>query len=114
MYAMDYKQVGSNIKKELDVRGMTQQSLADQLNVSKQVMNKIVNGAKAINVNELAQIASVLGVTADTLLTVETEGTSMSGISFMGKIKNKASLEKINFIRSAIDDIYFLEGLLND
>ena len=57
MYAMDFAQVGANIQRQLDIKGMTQQSLADALQISKQVMNKIIKGSKAINVNELAKIS---------------------------------------------------------
>ena len=46
MYTTDFVQVGSNIQKQLDMKGMTQQSLADSLNISKQVMNKIIKGSK--------------------------------------------------------------------
>ena len=41
MYAMDFAQVGANIQKQIDIKGFTQQSLADAMGISKQVMNKI-------------------------------------------------------------------------
>jgi len=71
MYAMDFAQVGANIQNKLLEKEMTQQSLADALGISKQVMNKIIKGNKAINVNELAKIADILNTSTDTLLTVE-------------------------------------------
>lgn len=114
MYTTDFKQVGSNIKRELENRGMTQQKLADALGVSKQVMNKIIKGLKAINVTELAKIAAILGVTTDKLLTAEAVSVPAVSLSFMGKIKTEEEQNKIDFIRSAIDDIYFLEELLHD
>ena len=114
MYTTSYEQVGANIKNELDSRGMTQQTLADAIGVSKQVMNKIIKGLKAINVNELGKIASALGITTDKILTVDSEPVSAASLSFMGKVKNKEAQEKIDFIRSAIDDIYFLEDILHD
>ncbi|MBE6848004.1 MAG: helix-turn-helix transcriptional regulator [Ruminococcus sp.] len=114
MYTTDFKQVGTNIKRELESRGMTQQKLADALGVSKQVMNKIIKGLKAINVTELAKIAAALGVTTDTLLNAETASVPAVSLSFMGKIKTEEEQNKIDFIRSAIDDIYFLEELLHD
>ena len=73
MYSMDFAQVGANIQKEIRLKGMTQQSLADSLGISKQVMNKIIKGSKAININELARIAETLNVSTDYLLTVEEE-----------------------------------------
>ena len=114
MYTTSYEQVGANIRNELDSRGMTQQTLADAIGVSKQVMNKIIKGLKAINVNELGRIASALGITTDKLLTVDREPVSIASLSFMSKVKNKEAQEKIDFIRSAIDDIYFLEDILRD
>ena len=114
MYTTDFKQVGTNIKRELESRGMTQQKLADALGVSKQVMNKIIKGLKAINVTELAEIAAVLGVTTDTLLNAETASVPAVSLSVIGKIKTEEEQNKIDFIRYAIDDIYFLDELLHD
>ncbi len=113
MYAMDFAQVGANIQRELDITGMTQQSLADALQISKQVMNKIIKGSKAINVNELAKIAEVLNTTADALLTVSNGPDVVENLSFMGAVHDEATLERVNLIRSAIDEINLLEELLN-
>ena len=112
MYAMDFAQVGANIQKQIDKKGFTQQSLADALGISKQVMNKIVKGSKAINVNELAKIASIMGTTTDELLTVAGEPVSVDSLSFMGSVEDEGTLEKVNLIRSAIDEIHMLEELL--
>lgn len=113
MYAMDFAQVGANIQKQLDIKGMTQQGLADALQISKQVMNKIIKGNKAINVNELAKIAEVLNTSADALLTVSNEPVPAEVLSFMGSVHDKVTLERVNLIRSAIDEINMLEELLN-
>lgn len=114
MYAMEFTQVGANIQKKLETKGMTQQGLADALGISKQVMNKIVKGSKAINVNELAKIAEILGTSADDLLMVETEPIAVDTLSFMGTVSDEATCEKINMIRSAIDEIHMLEELFDD
>ena len=114
MYSMDFAQVGANIQKEISLKGMTQQSLADRLGISKQVMNKIIKGSKAININELAQIAETLNVSADYLLTAKDEPAREEALSFMGKIKDSETVEKINVIRSAIDEIHMLEELLDE
>lgn len=112
MYAMDFVQVGANIQRQIDVKGFTQQSLADALGISKQVMNKIIKGSKAINVNELARIASVMGTTTDALLTAVDEPVSADSLSFMGNVMDEETLEKVNQIRLAIDEIHLLEELL--
>ncbi len=113
MYALDFSQVGANIQNELEVKGFTQQSLAEALGVSKQVMNKIIKGSKAINVNELAKIASILGTSTDDLLTVGSEPVSAESLSFMGNVTCEETREKINLMRQAIDEIHMLEDLLH-
>ena len=112
MYAMNFSQVGSNIQKQLDAKGFTQQKLADSLGISKQVMNKIIKGNKAINVNELARIASILGITTDELLTVGGEPVTADSLGFMGSVTCEETREKINLMRQAIDEIHMLEDLL--
>ena len=113
MYATDFAQVGANILDRIERKGMTQQSLADALGISKQVMNKIIKGSKAINVNELSKIASVIGTTTDELLTVTGEPVSADSMSFMGSVTDEETLEKIELMRSAIDEIHMLEELLH-
>lgn len=112
MYAMDFAQVGNNILKEIDKKRFTQQGLADALGVSKQVMNKIIKGSKAINVNELARIASILGTTTDELLTIGSEPVTEESLSFMGSITCEETRGKIDLMRRAIDEIHMLEDLL--
>ena len=113
MYAMDFAQVGANIQKQIDIKGMTQQSLADALQISKQVMNKIIKGNKAINVNELSRIAEILNTSVETLLIVSAEPVGAESLSFMGYVQNEDTMERVNLIRSAIDEINMLEELLH-
>lgn len=115
MYAKDFTQVGDNIQRLLDQRGMTQQSLAETLGISKQVVNKIVKGNKAINVKEITEIAQALGVPVDDLLKVSDKiSVAPESLSFMGNVQDEDTLQKINRIRTAIDEIHMLEGVLND
>lgn len=114
MYAMSFIQVGANIQRKLDIEGMTQQGLANALGISKQVMNKIIKGSKAINVSELAKIAKILNTSTDDLLTVDAESVAVDSLSFMGSVHDEMTLEKVNLIRTAIDEIHMLEELLDD
>lgn len=114
MYAMNFMQVGANIQEELVRKDMTQQGLADSLGISKQVMNKIIKGTKAINVNELSKIAEILHTTTDSLLTVRSKPAVADSLGFMGDVHDRKTLEKVNLIRTAIDEIHLLEELLDD
>jgi transcriptional regulator with XRE-family HTH domain len=115
MYVVNFMQVGKNILQAMESRGMTQQTLANQLGVSKQVMSKIINGKKAINVAELSQIATILGSSAETLLS--TRGNPQEhklGLVFMGAIQNEEARRNVDLLRDAIDQIHLLEGLSNE
>lgn len=112
MFAVDFAQIGDNIQKQMDMKGFTEQGLADELGISKQVMDKIIKGNKAINMRELAMIAFVMGTTADTLLTIGGERLSTDSLCFMEDVTDERLLQKINLIRLAINEIHMLEELL--
>lgn len=104
-----FQQVGNNIQKFLTMQGKTQQSLADKLGISKQVMSKIINGAKAINIAEISKIAEILNVSTDDLLSVSKMQEAPHSFTFMGKVENERTREKIEFLKNVIDEILMLE-----
>ena len=59
-------------------------------------------------------IADILNTSADSLLTVGEEPVTADSLSFMGAIHDEVTRERINLIRSAIDEIHMLEELLDD
>lgn len=110
-----YELVGSNISDILTRKSMTQQSLADILGVSRQVMGKIINGQKAINVNEINLISKALNISVETLLDVSMQTPDMiPQFSFMGEIKSKKTKDKIDLLRNIIDEILFIEEYSNE
>lgn len=104
-----FRQVGNNIQDILEAQGKTQKFLADQLGVSKQVMNKIIAGGKAINVAEISKIASVLNVPVERLLEVARAREPVHNFSFKGQVKNEATRAKIEILQTIIDEILMLE-----
>ena len=90
---------------------MTQESLADELSISNHAMIKIIKGTKAINARELKKIASVLGTTRDSLLIVNIESEPIEIIAFMRTMQNEKIREKVEMLRSAINEILLLEEL---
>ena len=107
-----FRQVGNNIQSVLNEINKNQQYLADRLNVSKQVMSKIINGSKAINVSEISQIADILGVSVERLLNVKEE-TVNHNFAFMGSLNNEKTKEKIELLKTVIDQIIMLEEYAN-
>lgn len=81
-----FETVGQNIQNVLDKQSMKKTDLAKRLNISRQMVQKIINGQKAINVKEIASIAEALAVSIDQLLS-PTNFQMQNGVSvqFMGK-----------------------------
>ena len=104
-----FEQVGKNIQCVLCEQGKNQQFLADCLGISKQVMSKIISGSKAINVAEISRIAEALNVSTDQLLSVQTIEKSEHNFNFMGNVKKEETREKIEFLKTVIDEIIMLE-----
>ena len=104
-----FEEVGNNIQNILLRQGKTQQFLADQLGVSKQVMSKIISGSKAINVEEISNIARNLNVEIEELLAVKTKKEESHYFSFMGRVENEDTRKKIELLKEVIDEILFLE-----
>lgn len=109
-----FRQVGSNIQKILTMQGETQQFLAEKLGVSKQVMNKIISGSKAINVAEISKIASALNVSVDSLLSTDHVQNPAHHFCFMGQVKDENTKRKIEVLQTVIDEILMLEEYVDE
>lgn len=114
MNNITFKQVGCNIQNVLEERSFTQQNLADKLNISKQVMSKIISGGKAINVLEIRKIAEVLNVPIDRLLATNGVSEPAHRFSFMGRINSEEVKAKISMLGDVIDEILFMEEYANE
>jgi len=109
-----FKQIGCKIADILAKQQRTQQSLADDLGISKQVMHKIMKGSKAINAIELHAIASALAVSMETLLPSQGDTASNQIVfGFMGEVSCEQTRAEFEKVREAIDEMFFLEDLLN-
>ena len=65
---LDTEKIGAFIAEKRRQHGLTQQQLAGRLNISFQAVSKWENGTACPNIELLAELAAVLGVTADELL----------------------------------------------
>ena len=74
-------------------------------------MSKIIKGTKAINARELEKIASALGTTIDSLLMANIESEQIKSIAFMRTMQDEKIREKVEMLRSNIDEILLLEEL---
>ena len=69
---VDYNIIGSRIKAARLKKNMTQEELADKLNVSIAFLSRVENGSSHINLKRLTQICGILGIS---------EGEILSGVS---------------------------------
>lgn len=65
---MDWKAMGKRIKAAREAAGMTQEELADAINMSSMHISVIERGAKPPKLETFTRIANVLQVSADELL----------------------------------------------
>lgn len=67
--APDYSVIGKRIKEARNEQNMTQEELADKLNISVAFLSRVETGKTQINLKRLTQIAEILKVSPGYLLT---------------------------------------------
>jgi len=112
MMGVTFQEVGINIQRLLKDKGMSQQDLANKLGVSKQVMSKIVSGAKAINVAEISRIATILAITVDELLQITSKTEDVEAFGFMGEIHSEHTRYKVSQLQNVINELLFLDEFM--
>jgi len=65
---MEYKAVGKRIREERRKQNLTQEQLADKVNVTYSYIGQVERGQKGISLETLVNISNCLGVTVDFLL----------------------------------------------
>ena len=100
--------LGENIKTLRQQKGYSQNTLAEQLNVSRQSVSKWELGDSYPEVNKLKDIAIFFNVSTDYLLNYDIENTSCNG--FLSRLKscidNKNFSITLNEIKSYILRFY--------
>ena len=100
--------IGNNIQAELKKENKKQVDLAEEAEVSKQTMSKIMNGAKAINAIELHKISEYLHVSIDSLMKMPKKPMDMNVIhAFMGRVKTEEARKGIQLADELSDMILF-------
>ncbi|MEQ6389299.1 helix-turn-helix transcriptional regulator [Bacillaceae bacterium S4-13-58] len=110
-----FERIGEKISTWINDRGYTQKYLSDKLNVSPQVMSKIINGKKSINIIEIRQIADIMGISVDELIGDTSRSRTIEDpIMFMiGNLNNEKSKEKLRFLDHVMDEMIELENSMD-
>lgn len=73
--------IGSRVKQARESAGLTQERLAELVDVTAQYLSGVERGAVGLSVPVLLRLCSVLLVSSDFLLTGSTEGSDVTGIT---------------------------------
>lgn len=98
----------NNIKKELATKNISIIDLAYGTNISVETINKIMNGSKTINANDLYKIAEFLNVSLETLMKVQEFPNGTNAVNtFIGRVKSKEAQRGIEIADELSDMILF-------
>ena len=100
--------VVNNIQKILTTKNISIIDLAYGTNISIETINKIMNGSKTINANDLHKIAEFLDVSLETLMKAQEFPTGTNAVNtFMGRVKSKEAQRGIEIADELSDMILF-------
>lgn len=105
---MNIEQIGTNILYYLNKKNLTQVDLAEGLGASKQVVNKIIKGKKALKTQELIAISKFLDVLITDIIDGENkvEVRELEAVHLYGTIDNPSTAD---FIISLISNLSTME-----
>ena len=67
--AIDYSVIGERLKKARKDKGLTQEELAEKLDISIAFLSRVERGSSKVNLKRLTQICEILGITEGEILT---------------------------------------------
>lgn len=108
-----YVMIGERIQEYLNQYNISQKDFAEKINVSPQVMNKIIQGRKAINAIEIQQIAIALSISTNDLVgEIQSNAPITDPVLFMiGKTENEQTKEKLRFLDHVMDQMLHIEKI---
>lgn len=90
--AIDYSVIGERLKKARKEKKLTQEDLAEKLDVSIAFLSRIERGSSQINLKRLTQICEILGISeGDILNGVSSKSTKYLDSEFADLLKNCSS-----------------------
>ena len=96
--ALDFTIVGQRLRKARLVKEMTQENLAEKLDVSVAFLSRIERGLSHINLKRLSQICSILDVSEGYILNGTSSSSEQYLISEFNELLSNCSAEKQKLI----------------
>lgn len=96
--ATDYNVIGERIKKARKAKNMTQEKLAEKLDVSIAFLSRIERGSSQINLKRLGQICEILDITEGEILNGSTNKSARYLEAYFSQLLKTCSPEKQKLI----------------
>ena len=81
MENIDLKSIGERISMRRKLMGITQERLAEQMDVSVQMISNLERGVKAVKIDNLVKLSRILNVTTDYILTGDKTDGDINALS---------------------------------
>lgn len=94
--------VGSNIKKLRELKGLTQENMAEELEMSTNGYGKIERGESEITVNKLEKISEILGMSINDVLSFD----ERSVFNNFGEVKGDLNQIGVNQFPKELKQLY--------
>ena len=96
--AIDYSVIGNRLKKARKDKKMTQEKLAEKLDVSIAFLSRIERGSSQINLKRLSQICDILDTTEGAILNGVSSNSKTYLDNELSNVVKNCSAEKIKLI----------------
>lgn len=96
--ALDYNIIGERLKKARIDKNMTQEKIAEQIDVSVAFLSRVERGTSHINLKRLTQICEILGVSEGSILNGVSSNSDNYLASEFNNILNSVSSDKQKLI----------------
>ena len=99
---MDYYMIGQNIRKIRKAQGLSQEELAEKINISTTHMSHIETGNTKLSLPVLVELAKVLEVRTDDLLNTETARTTTDTQKDVAELLEGCSFQEAKVIMEVV------------
>ncbi len=110
--SLDYKIIGNRLQETRISKGLTQEKLAEQLDVSTAFLSRVERGSTKISLNRLSEICSILDIQEGYIL----NGSSNSSKNYLAddfnSLLKQCPSDKLKLIYNIAQVIVNNEGLI--
>ena len=99
---MDYYQIGQNIRKIRKAHGLSQEELAEKVNISTTHMSHIETGNTKLSLPVFVEIAAALEVRTDDLLHNTATGTTSTSLDEIASVLERCNAQQARVIADVV------------